>query len=99
MESSDYPLLCVCFLTQIFEDAYKSQLSCVVVDDIERLLGEFHTHCLGVFFLLQTPALLIFSTMIHRLCSHWPKILEPCPPITAGFTEESTASCMYPTAQ
>ena len=24
---------------QIFEDAYKSQLSCVVVDDIERLLG------------------------------------------------------------
>lgn len=27
-----------CF--QIFDDAYKSQLSCVVVDDIERLLGE-----------------------------------------------------------
>lgn len=25
---------------QIFDDAYKSQLSCVVVDDIERLLGE-----------------------------------------------------------
>lgn len=24
---------------QIFDDAYKSQLSCVVVDDIERLLG------------------------------------------------------------
>lgn len=27
-------------LWQIFEDAYKSQLSCVVVDDIERLLGK-----------------------------------------------------------
>lgn len=25
---------------QIFDDAYKSQLSCVVVDDIERLLGK-----------------------------------------------------------
>lgn len=24
---------------QVFDDAYKSQLSCVVVDDIERLLG------------------------------------------------------------
>lgn len=38
----------LCYLTlcplpsfpQIFEDAYKSQLSCVVVDDIERLLGD-----------------------------------------------------------
>lgn len=30
-----------CFAVfQIFDDAYKSQLSCVVVDDIERLLGE-----------------------------------------------------------
>lgn len=26
------------FIFQIFDDAYKSQLSCVVVDDIERLL-------------------------------------------------------------
>jgi len=26
------------FLFQVFDDAYKSQLSCVVVDDIERLL-------------------------------------------------------------
>ncbi len=25
--------------SQVFDDAYKSQLSCVVVDDIERLLG------------------------------------------------------------
>lgn len=24
---------------QFFDDAYKSQLSCVVIDDIERLLG------------------------------------------------------------
>lgn len=28
-----------CF-SQIFDDAYKSPLSCVIVDDIERLLGE-----------------------------------------------------------
>uniref|UniRef100_A0A4W5MS55 Vesicle-fusing ATPase n=1 Tax=Hucho hucho TaxID=62062 RepID=A0A4W5MS55_9TELE len=28
-------------IKKIFEDAYKSQLSCVVVDDIERLLGPF----------------------------------------------------------
>lgn len=26
------------YLSQVFDDAYKSQLSCVVVDDIERLL-------------------------------------------------------------
>lgn len=26
------------FRFQVFDDAYKSQLSCVVVDDIERLL-------------------------------------------------------------
>lgn len=55
METSDHSLLCVCvcvcFTTQIFDDAYKSQLSCVVVDDIERLLGESHTHSVSVFVL------------------------------------------------
>ena len=35
--SSFFFLLCN---KQIFDDAYKSQLSCVVVDDIERLLGK-----------------------------------------------------------
>ncbi len=25
--------------SQVFDDAYKSQLSCIVIDDIERLLG------------------------------------------------------------
>ncbi len=27
-------------IKKVFEDAYKSELSCVVIDDIERLLGE-----------------------------------------------------------
>lgn len=35
---------------QVFDDACKSQLSCVVVDDIERLLGEFTR----LLFVLQT---------------------------------------------
>lgn len=43
-------MYCKCFLfpktvvipTQVFDDAYKSQLSCVVVDDIERLLGSIY---------------------------------------------------------
>ena len=26
---------------QVFDDSYKSQLSCVVVDDVEKLMGEF----------------------------------------------------------
>ena len=34
--------LCICCLKlfQIFDDAYKSPFSCVIIDDIERLLGE-----------------------------------------------------------
>ena len=27
-------------IKKIFDDAYKSELSCIVIDDIERLLGE-----------------------------------------------------------
>ena len=27
-------------IKKVFEDAYKSELSCIVIDDIERLLGE-----------------------------------------------------------
>ena len=27
-------------IKKVFEDAYKSEISCVVIDDIERLLGE-----------------------------------------------------------
>lgn len=92
--------VCARFTTQIFDDAYKSQLSCVVVDDIERLLGESHTHsvCLCCGFQYLFLSLLIFCTMIHRLRSDWPQILEPGPASTAGFAEESTTSCVYHTA-
>jgi SpoU rRNA methylase family enzyme len=31
-------------IAKVFEDAYKSPLSVIVVDDIERLLGMAHTH-------------------------------------------------------
>ena len=27
---------------EVFDDAYKSLLSCVIVDDIDQLLGEHH---------------------------------------------------------
>ena len=30
---------------KVFEDAYKSELSCIVIDDIERLLGEQGMSC------------------------------------------------------
>jgi len=32
-------LLTMFLMLQVFDDAYKSQLSCVVVDDIEKLMG------------------------------------------------------------
>lgn len=30
-------------IKKVFDDAYKSELSCVVVDDIERLFGELNS--------------------------------------------------------
>ena len=30
----------ICFSMQVFEDAYKSPISCIVIDDIESLLGK-----------------------------------------------------------
>ena len=30
----------ICFSIQVFEDAYKSPISCIVIDDIESLLGK-----------------------------------------------------------
>ena len=32
-------------IKKIFDDAYKSELSCIVIDDIERLLGEPGMSC------------------------------------------------------
>ena len=32
-------------IKKIFDDAYKSELSCIVIDDIERLLGEPGVSC------------------------------------------------------
>lgn len=32
-------------IKKVFDDAYKSELSCVVVDDIERLFGELLRSC------------------------------------------------------
>uniref|UniRef100_A0A672LYB9 Vesicle-fusing ATPase n=1 Tax=Sinocyclocheilus grahami TaxID=75366 RepID=A0A672LYB9_SINGR len=57
-------------IKKIFEDAYKSQLSCVVVDDIERLLGEYYyrksfdTRLL--VFILQGRKLLILGTTSRK---------------------------------
>ena len=36
----------------MFEDAYKSPLSCVVIDDIERLLGKWVCLKRGVVYIL-----------------------------------------------
>ena len=32
-------------IKEIFDDAYKSELSCIIIDDIERLLGEPEMSC------------------------------------------------------
>ena len=29
-------------IKKVFEDAYKSEISCIVIDDIERMMGECH---------------------------------------------------------
>lgn len=52
---------------QIFDDAYKSPLSCIVIDDIERLLGMVtFSFILNTFFVLS---LLCFSVYSHEQLS------------------------------
>lgn len=65
-------------LWQIFDDAYKSQLSCVVVDDIERLLGkQAWTATRGqlsvwtnVCQLNETEALWVFYKKLSKIYNH-----------------------------
>ena len=45
-------ILSCCF--QIFDDAYKSPISCIVIDDIERLLGETQVAILHFCFHINT---------------------------------------------
>ena len=42
-------------IKKVFEDAYKSELSCIVIDDIERLLGTF--------------TILYCSVVCYKLCT------------------------------
>uniref|UniRef100_A0A8C6XJI5 Vesicle-fusing ATPase n=1 Tax=Naja naja TaxID=35670 RepID=A0A8C6XJI5_NAJNA len=85
-EESNFPFIKICSpdkmigfsetakcqaIKKIFDDAYKSQLSCVVVDDIERLLGENGRKLLIVGttsrkdVLQEMEMLDAFSTTIH----------------------------------
>ena len=52
-------------IKKVFEDAYKSELSCIVIDDIERLLGE---SCDG-------HVILLLFCGVCRLCCYWSKVL------------------------
>ena len=58
-------------LLKVFDDAYKSVLSCIVIDDIERLLGTcVRMLCrLTVSSFLQTMFLLVLvsPTLSYRL--------------------------------
>lgn len=83
------PLLClssllspffVCFCSQVFDDAYKSQLSCVVVDDIERLLDyvpigpRFSNLVLQALLVLLKKAPPKVSVVVNELCMSLCKI-------------------------
>lgn len=65
-------------LHKVFADSYKSPLSVVVVDSLERLLG--------VFFLFGVPLDLVAYVTFHRLESYRSQVLErrltsPCSPV------------------
>lgn len=45
-------------IKKVFDDAYKSELSCIVVDNIERLLGKSHDH-----HMIIIKSILIFQIM------------------------------------
>lgn len=88
------------FRRQIFEDAYKSQLSCVVVDDIERLLGEPpnlpSTFSLTVFWQLRVwnksnDAANKNKTCLTRLRSDRSPLLQPSVTSFAGAAEKTSS--------
>jgi SpoVK/Ycf46/Vps4 family AAA+-type ATPase len=53
-------------INKIFTDSYKSPLSVIVVDNLERLLGTRLRGLLGAFLLIS---------WIDRLGTHWPEVL------------------------
>ncbi|XP_016400550.1 vesicle-fusing ATPase-like [Sinocyclocheilus rhinocerous] len=80
-------------IKKIFEDAYKSQLSCVVVDDIERLLDfvpigpRFSNLVLqALLVLLKKPPPRVRKLHIHTSLDSSPKNL------LGGFQEEERAT-------
>lgn len=78
------PPLSPCLLCfQVFEDAYKSQLSCVVVDDIERLLDyvpigpRFSNLVLQALLVLLKKAPPKVGMHLSLLCSHQIQRYDP----------------------
>ncbi len=55
----------VAAITKVFGDSYKSPLSVIVIDNIERLLGEY-------LVLLVSKLLTVWD----RLCPNWSTLLE-----------------------
>ena len=54
-------------IKKVFEDAYKSELSCIVIDDIERLLGKNRVTIIVTVLWLNL-------CLCDRLCGYWSKI-------------------------
>ena len=52
-------------MLQIFDDAYKSCQSCIVLDDIERLLGKITAYIL-LAIILYTITITIEILLTHR---------------------------------
>jgi vesicle-fusing ATPase len=74
----------IAYLNKVFTDSYKSMLSVVVVDNIERILGEPHRHS-------------CWTLTLGRLGSYWRSLLKQgTPGINGAFHETSAKGVSLP---
>jgi SpoVK/Ycf46/Vps4 family AAA+-type ATPase len=74
----------VAYINKVFNDSYKSPMSVVVVDSIERLIGELALSS------IDSEAGVLNDTLC-RLDTHRSKVLQPRPASLDGVDQETTA--------
>lgn len=62
-------------INKAFSDSYKSPLSVIVIDNLERLIGQS----------LFSPFYLLCRLTLYRMGEHWSQLLEPRLASTTGF--------------
>lgn len=72
----------VAAISKVFADSYKSPLSVIVVDSLERLLGKLR------LLLTQRRS---YLTVLRRLHAHWPSLLQRCLADSAGSLLQASA--------